>query len=78
MSHFTNIERVQIIMERERDGKRMETIAQQHKCTTAIIGKIVSHYNRTGEISGTKSTGRPTCGVGCGGMVKYLVDTKVI
>ena len=60
MSHFSDVERAKIIMERERDGKRLETIARQHKCTPATISKILSHYDRTGEISGGKSTGRPT------------------
>ena len=59
MSHFSDVERAHIIMERERDGKRLETIARQHKCTSAIISKTISHYNRTGKISGDKSTGRP-------------------
>ncbi len=49
---FSDAERVQIIMERERDGKRLETVARQHKCTPETISKILSHYDRTGEISG--------------------------
>jgi hypothetical protein len=46
-------------MERERDGKRLEMIARQHKCTPATISKTLSHYDRTREISDDKSTGRP-------------------
>ncbi|CAF1389660.1 unnamed protein product [Adineta ricciae] len=61
MNHFSNVERLQIIMERERDGKKLETIARQHKCTPAAICKILSHYNQTGEVNGGKSTGRSTC-----------------
>jgi len=61
MSHFSHAERLQIIMERERDGKKIETIARQHKCTPAAICKILSHYNQTGEVNGGKSTGRPKC-----------------
>jgi hypothetical protein len=45
-------------MERKIDGKRLETIAGQHKCTPATISKTLSHYDRTREISGGKSTGR--------------------
>jgi transposase len=61
MSHFSHVERLQIIMERERDGKKLETIARQHKCTPAAISKILSHYNQTGKLNDGKSTGRPTC-----------------
>jgi transposase len=61
MSHFSHAERLQIIMERERDGKKLETIARQHKCTPAAISKILSHYNQTGKLNDGKSTGRPTC-----------------
>lgn len=59
MSHFDDSERVEIIMARERDGKRLETIARQHKCTPAAISYILSHYNKTGMISVRKPTGRP-------------------
>lgn len=48
-------------MERERDGKKLETIARQHKCTPAAISKILSHYNQTGKLNDGKSTGRPPC-----------------
>ena len=48
-------------MERERDGKKIETITRQHKCAPAAICKILSHYNQTEEVNGGKSTGRPKC-----------------
>jgi transposase-like protein len=56
MSHFSDNERAAIIIERERDGKRLETIARHHKCTPAAISYILSHYNQTGNISGGKLT----------------------
>jgi transposase len=61
MSHFSHAERLQIIMERERDGKKLETIARQHKCAQAATSKILSHYNQTGKLNDGKSTGRSTC-----------------
>ena len=58
MAHFSDVECLQIIMERQRDGKKLETIARQHKCTPAIISKILSHYNRTEESSGGIKNGK--------------------
>ena len=60
MRHFNDIERAAIIMARERDRKRLETIVKHHKCVPATISYILSHYNKTGMISGGKSTGHVT------------------
>jgi transposase len=59
MSHFDDIERTQIIMERERDGKKISIIANNHHCSTTAVRKILSRYYNTGEIAGGKSSGRP-------------------
>ena len=59
MSHLSDIERIQIIMERERDGKTLSTIATRHHCTHATVRNILSRYHNTGEITGGKSSGRP-------------------
>ncbi|CAF1469237.1 unnamed protein product, partial [Rotaria sordida] len=59
MSHLTDIERIQIIMERERDGKKISTIATRHHCASSTVRSILSRYRNTGEITGGTSSGRP-------------------
>ena len=59
-SDFHDIEQIQIIMEREKDGnKTLSTNAISHHCTPAAVRKILSRYYNTGEITGKKSPDRP-------------------
>ena len=46
MSHLSDIERIQIIMERERDGKTLSTIATRHHCTHATVRNIAENELR--------------------------------
>jgi hypothetical protein len=56
MSHLDDIERTQIIMERERDRKKITTIATSHHCSTNAMKKILSCYYNTGGITGEQLT----------------------
>ena len=50
MSHLSDIERIQIIMERERDGKTLSTIATRHHCTHATVRNIAENELRENDI----------------------------
>ena len=59
MSHLNDIERTQIIMERERNGTKLSIIPRRHHCSTSTVRGVLARYHNTGEITAGKSPGRP-------------------
>ncbi len=46
MRYFINVERATIVMERVRDSKKLEMIAQEYTCLFATISNSISAYNQ--------------------------------
>jgi hypothetical protein len=56
MSHLSDIEGTETIMERERNGTKISIIPRRHNCTSSTVRSVLARYHNTGEITGGKSS----------------------
>ncbi len=59
MSHLSDIEGTQVIMERKTDGTKISIIARGHNCASSTVRRVLARYHDTGEITSGKSCGGP-------------------